>query len=66
MKQSLIEIFENSRERITVRYLPAETLTNDDIETIEFDMTDLRVIANELLRLADEFDQKTGDKHEVV
>ena len=66
MKQSLIEIFENSRERITVRYLPAETLINDDIETSEFDMTDLRVIANELLRLADEFDQKTGDKHEMV
>ena len=66
MKQSLIEIFENSRERITVRYLPAETLIHDEIETSEFDTPDLRMIANEFLKLADEHDKKTGCKNEVV
>ena len=57
MKQSLIEIYENSRERITVTYLPSEQLMNDEVETIEFDKFDLRVIANELLRIADECDK---------
>ena len=57
MKQSLIKIYENSRERITVTYLPSEQLMNDEVETIEFDKFDLRVIANELLRIADECDK---------
>jgi hypothetical protein len=66
MKQSLIEIYENSRERITIRYLPAETLISDDVETSEFDPMDLRVIANEFFKLADEFDIKNGVQHEMV
>lgn len=66
MKQSLIEIYENSRERITITYLPSDMLINDEVETFELDKTDLRVIANELLRLVNEFDKETGDQHEVV
>ena len=66
MKQSLIEIYENSDGRITITYLPADMKVNDEVETFEIDVPDLRVIANELLRLADGFDKEAGEQHEVV
>jgi hypothetical protein len=54
MKQSLIDIYKNSGGRITITYLPVDMKVNDEVEVFEIDIPDLRVIANELLRLADD------------
>lgn len=53
MKQSYIEIFENTGGNITVKYaMPSDEQTLD-IQTIEFNQDDLTEIAHHFLYLAD-------------